>query len=277
MNTMIRIQEINIVVCLLAFVLAGASFSYAQVPKWVSKSHSSKSGDYYYVTVSGESLKEVLSKAVQEASLLSGSGGLSESEISDITEYNDDLVTSNQTLSGTFKFDDKDVTYEAIDTYYSGGEYYVLMAFSKIPSESIPKNAAKIANSGALVLSALLPGSGQLYKKQAGRGFLFLTGFLASAGTTFYFESRRSRNTDLKLQANITSDKLFYEDQARTFEQNRNIGLGVTAVIYVLNLIDAISSRGYLFAFETKKREIQFVNNIHSQNGATLLSFNIKF
>jgi hypothetical protein len=99
--------------------------------------------------------------------------------------------------------------------------------------------------------SALLPGWGQFYKGNTLKGVLLLTAEAVSVSGLAYSESRRSDNMRMSMETTNMTLVKEYRSRADSWEQRRNILIGTSIGIYVLNILDAALAKGkikYLYS-----------------------------
>lgn len=111
------------------------------------------------------------------------------------------------------------------------------------------------ANRGlAGLMSMVIPGSGQFYKGNVGKGSMFL-GLTVAAGAGFLVcESTRSsyidksnnlkKNIDLYDTERANAALKEYSDNASKWETYRNLCVGAAGAVYLWNVIDAFFTRG---------------------------------
>lgn len=110
--------------------------------------------------------------------------------------------------------------------------------------------------------SAVVPGLGQVYKKQKGKGFAILTteavliaGFFVADNISYnYFEKAKThRDTDIRRE---------YLQDSDNWESARNAIGAVAAGVYIYNIIDAIAARNAIKEKESKSKfALSFAKN----------------
>jgi Tol biopolymer transport system component len=115
------------------------------------------------------------------------------------------------------------------------------------PPQAIrPKPPQPKSKATAVFLSTLLPGVGQMYKGQIGKGLVFTVAEAASLAALFkfrgnYFDSKSDFDAQLA-QGNITQASRIRANQLKPHAQKANLALGVAAGIWALNLFDSALS-----------------------------------
>lgn len=112
----------------------------------------------------------------------------------------------------------------------------------------------------AIALSAVLPGAGQIYNKKAWKVPIIYAGFAASGYCVYYFAKktndykfeyryRMQGKTDLLNPRFSEKDDETILSMKKLNQRRMEISIAATAVVYVLNLIDAIVD-AHLFYFD---------------------------
>lgn len=130
----------------------------------------------------------------------------------------------------------------------------------------------------SIIWSVFVPGAGQWYSKQTGRGWLYFLGGIASVGSSYYCYNKmdnltgkyESLKTDYRTAENpeIISEKRLesedvYED-IKKFRQYRDISYIAVGAVYAINLLDAIIFGGRkitessLSGYMNNDRKVQF-------------------
>lgn len=94
---------------------------------------------------------------------------------------------------------------------------------------------------GAAAMS-IIPGLGQFYKGSYLKGGLMMAGTAAGIVGIILCENQRADyKSKMKQQVQFAKD---YNTKANNWETARNVAIGVTAAIYIYNLIDAVAAKG---------------------------------
>lgn len=112
----------------------------------------------------------------------------------------------------------------------------------------------------AIALSAVIPGAGQIYNKKAWKVPIIYAGLGASGFCVYYFAKQTNQykfeyryrmqgKTDLLNPAFASKDDETILSMKKYHQRNMEISIAATAVVYVLNLIDAIVD-AHLFYFD---------------------------
>ncbi len=253
----------NKLILLIPLFLLKGLISIAQ-PGWHTNPPESSSGNYCYVSVLVTGNEDVLVKALPQARTCLG------------VSHPGFTQVSGGTIDGVIEIGGRVVKYQRVDAYNSSRGQYVLMMFSKNENKELPKKALKNPIPLTFTLSAAIPGMGQMYKKEKGRGFLFLTTVLGSAAATYYFETERASYIDKFNGAGTFGERELYIKKIEDSQNYRNIGAGVTGALYLLNIIDAVASKSKRYAFEPSDRQFKWdlAYNPRSQSCGVSLSFN---
>lgn len=256
-------------------------------PDWLKEKPISNNYSYYIGVGESNSLQNAKQTAVNDVLYqLSNMAGVSisadyKTKISNHT-FNDDVNT-------TMDFEAVMVsTGERIritglrkeDEYWQGRgtryEYWVLMRKPK--RKDVDPNYDMPQSYGAAPIwrSALMPGWGQIYKKQKkkgyvllGSGVLFITGALISQNMYSYNYNEAIKN----IKHNETY--LYYLDKADTWATIRNAAFVATGAIYIYSLIDAMASKGAKRYAYIKPRKYRFYPIFNKQSYQFALS--VKF
>ena len=125
----------------------------------------------------------------------------------------------------------------------SSGEYYSLYQVADLDAPFIP---CQVTNRYGILpmFFSLIPGAGQFYKGDVLKGSLMLAGCAAGIGGTVFLESRRRACiAQMKQTHDVNLIKRYSADE-RNFGMARNVTLGITAALYIYNLIDAAAAPG---------------------------------
>lgn len=227
----------------------------AQAPWWYRNTPISSSGEYCYVGVSVRKGEDDLKMAAEKARSCLGVG---------LSPFQADPNDPAKVSFGGSSF-----RFARVDSKHRGTTEYVLMSFTKsdIRSGDI-NNLRKVERDFkhpfknpiyvTLPLSMVLPGSGQLIKKQKGKGVLLMSAFLLSAGAGAYFEYDRSTYYDKFHEAPTFDERESHLDQIEQSRSLRNIALGTAGVFYIMNVIDVLSSKSRRLAHNQKDHRINW-------------------
>lgn len=136
--------------------------------------------------------------------------------------------------------------YSAFEDYVSNTyqfEYYQLYAISE--KDTIPTfdeyKLTRTYNAEAVALS-LIPGMGQIYKGQKGKGYVILGGeaFFVSSAIAFHFKKRKC---DRKMDEE-PGVRDSWRSKSKGWRQMRNMCIGLAGGLYIYNLLDAAIAKG---------------------------------
>lgn len=180
------------------------------------------------VDVSGSGLEKTLSKM--------NNGSLDEQHESD---YRYDFTMGNVRMA----FKAVDVFWEYKNSRY---ECNVLYEVANNPDNVVyqPVECTDKYGARGLWRSAIIPGWGQMYKKQYVKGICILAVEAAGVASSLIFENQRSSYCN-KAAVNFDADAIkFYQNKANDAKNARNICIIGTAAVYVYNLVDAFAAKG---------------------------------
>ena len=135
--------------------------------------------------------------------------------------------------------------------------YYVQTLEMDLQADEIKTVNAQLTPktiTGAVLRSAVLPGWGQHYQGKKVRGWFFTLATLAGGGASFYYwqrykaskdEYEATRQSYLKAYSSATIE--FYRDrmhekydQTNNWQTKTNLAIGLTAAVWVWNLLDTV-------------------------------------
>lgn len=136
--------------------------------------------------------------------------------------------------------------FEAVDEYYEKQSCWVLFEVAHNPKSAQfdPVEMSTNYKGSALWRSAIVPGWGQMYKRQTGKGVAILaTQVLSVVGIVvcdnlsqnYYQKALAERNNDVRQQ---------YQTHSDTYRNVRNGLIVAAGAVYIYNLIDAAVARG---------------------------------
>jgi len=92
--------------------------------------------------------------------------------------------------------------------------------------------------------SAILPGWGQLYKKEKTKGILLISATALTVGGGLLANSMYNSNINKASETHDINEINAYLDDADTWQTTRNVLFISAGAIYIYNLIDAMTSKG---------------------------------
>lgn len=210
-------------------------------PSWCRDEPVSSSGKYCYICVHVRGNEDVLEKSLKNAASCLGLTGYNYRQISGAGD------------GGTIEVGEKTLNYKRIRAKNESHSSYVLMMFST-GDKNLPRHATRNPLYLTFPMSAAIPGTGQMYKKQGGKGALMLVGFLGAAGSAAYFELDRRNDLNAFEKATTFDER---ESLLRSMDQSmsfRNISLGVAGAVYLINIVDVMASKSKRYALNDNNK-----------------------
>lgn len=263
-------------------------------PEWVKKGeakyNSKRSNDTYYFKVienSGSSLESIKNQNLSALATYIGQENKISSSIKANISYDsstgdekDEYLISYTTNSSTDVFFAKLVDeyweLKKLDNGQQMYTYYALFAVSskkEIPDYDQFFTTKSYGGTG--FARSLIPGMGQIYKGQKGKGTGIIIGEAAGIASIIYCQSMRTSYHNKMIEQPKHAKE--YHNKESNWQTARNICIGVTASLYVYNLIDAALASG-------AKRIVIKKNNNYSMSmrptyidGNTGLALSLKF
>ena len=124
-----------------------------------------------------------------------------------------------------------------------GGGYYALYQVADAGRDFVPFHITDRYGATPVFLS-LIPGVGQFYKGDALKGSLFLGGCALGGAGVVFLESQRKACISQQQQTHDVNLLKQYSADERNYSIARNIVIGITAALYLYNLIDAGAAPG---------------------------------
>ena len=271
-----------------SFLLLAASFIVSFVsafaderPLWLKGEMPPQSNSTYYFSINygeGLSIKEALNAAdMALISQLTSAAGIT---VSGETKYEIfyylDSQKSVESEIGTsdYNINIKDIhlAFKVADTYITREHNLysvaVLYEVARNPDNVRYDPVEYTSNYGARGLwrSAIIPGWGQMYKKQYAKGIAILAVEAAAVSVACVAENQRSSYMG-KIKATTDPDAIkFYQNKANESKNLRN-GLFIgAAAVYVYNLVDAIAAKGRTKYKNPQKPRFAFAPIVTPQN-----------
>ena len=271
-----------------SFLLLAASFIVSFVsafaderPLWLKGEMPPQSNSTYYFSINygeGLSIKEALNAAdMALISQLTSAAGIT---VSGETKYEIfyylDSQKSVESEIGTsdYNINIKDIhlAFKVADTYITREHNLysvaVLYEVARNPDNVRYDTVEYTSNYGARGLwrSAIIPGWGQMYKKQYAKGIAILAVEAAAVYVACVAENQRSSYMG-KIKATTDPDAIkFYQNKANESKNLRN-GLFIgAAAVYVYNLVDAIAAKGRTKYKNPQKPRFAFAPIVTPQN-----------
>lgn len=253
-----RIISVLLLTFLAISISEASTKSDVMKPRWMTSSlPKSKSPGYIFILSqgSGNSIEEARHHAlVNLTSKLEHERGLlvsSSVRIEKISERNTAPIKNQSfTLEASEKGKRLNLTCRVIDEYweYSHDNYIVTNLYTvndnKQPQDgSYSDNICLTTNYGVVpMFYSLIPGAGQFYKGSNLKGGLILGGTVAGAAAIVLCENQRAEYAKKMMERPQNFD--FYRNKKSNWTTGRNVAIGVTAVLYAYNLVDALLAPG---------------------------------
>lgn len=125
---------------------------------------------------------------------------------------------------------------------YGGWRVYLLVQTLKHPQYSFEN--VTVTDNYPFSARAFVPGMEQLYKGQKTKGLLFIVGEVACVGGIVASEGMRANYENLIYSTHNAQQRATYTDNANMWQNVRNGCIAAVAVVYVWNVVDALTSKG---------------------------------
>ena len=270
-------------------LISSSNNSAGKLP-WVIGSLPENSTKFNYKVIEGQSTnlsdakKSTISTLAFELGTESGVK-ISSETISNIQEQISNNESSfDSDFKETIKIAQKgfEVSFSKVDEYYElikandGSLYYRVWILYSIGTKS--RNTPKINYTtyygwDAGLKSAIIPGWGQLFKKNKKKGVIFMAGAAGSLGFYLYSQNKYKYNINRLEESSSLDIKLEYSSRADKFNSYKNISLGAAAVVWIWSIVDAVSTDG---APKYTQRNFNF-DVVSGNNQEIALSFKYNF
>lgn len=261
---------------LLCFILIIVSFvGYSQTNNalpWVKGKlpDNSKMINYKVVQGEGQQLPEAQNNALKN--LLFDLGAEKGVTVSSKTILNTqekiakEKTSFNSEYSKTITIDQEgfNVSFCKVDEYYekvkeNGQVIYRCWQLYSIGTKNIKKpEYTTHYGFGAGARSLVVPGWGQFYKKQNGKGFVFLSMEAIAVGNIIFAQSRYNYNTNRIEESASLEVQKEYKTRADDNLMYRNISIGVGVATLIWSVIDASATEGApKYAMKTSNLKMQ--------------------
>lgn len=230
-------------------------------PLWLLGEMPPKSNNsYHFVVIEGnganygEARKDcdlgIVNTLVREAGITVSGKQIEKTLFSMNNGHYDEFTSSDYNYE--FEFDNVKISFKAVDQFYEivNNEYNLHILY-EVPSDFDKKckydNVETTRNYGITPLFySIIPGGGQMVKKQYLKGCLFFAADAALITTSLIYENQRSSYIS-KMKSTIYPEAYrFYENKANKARQIRNICLIGAGATYIYNLLDAALAKGKL-------------------------------
>jgi hypothetical protein len=229
-------------------------------PKWVThKLPESKSNTYFFINAYGEgtSLDAARQKALANLTtrLEMERGLVIRSVLSSKTTERFSSVERENYYSETNDLDmvieehgkQVNIVCRVIDEYwessYSGYRIHVLYTVAEKNTMGSHNDEITVtAKYGAAGLLSVVPSVGQFYKGSPAKGTAILAGEVASVAGILLCENTRASYEKMMIEQPKYAKE--YNYRMDTWETARNLCIGAAGAIYIVNLIDALATKG---------------------------------
>ena len=230
-------------------------------PKWVTqKLPESKSGTYTFIASYGEgvSLDAARQKALANLSTrLEVERGIKINSVlsskmketfSSIKNKNDYSETTEIDMVVEERGKEINIVCRVIDEYWEkdrkGYRVHILytVANKKAYGGSYNDDIVVTTKYGAAGLLSIIPGAGQFYKGANLKGTMFIGCEAVALGGIILCENTRASYRKKMIEQPKFAKE--YNNRMDTWETARNICIGAAATVYVINLIDALCTKG---------------------------------
>jgi len=238
------------------FFFLNGTINYAQ-PKWYKKTPISSSGKYHYIAIEIKNNEEANEQILKAATTYFGEVEQGKTEFKEHIIIKDGKVEDYTSISGTASFGNQKVKYKVIEQAYINKKLYLLFMFEEKNKTTLPK-AKSFSIPKASLYSLLLPGTGQLYKKNKLKGGMFLSSFLLFTGTAFYSHAKKEVLLDDFNNASTFEEREDIKDKATQFKNFRNLSLGAAGIIYIVSIVDVLTTSGNRYAYHPTNKKAYY-------------------
>ena len=241
-------------------VISSSNNSAGKLP-WVIGNLPENSINFTYKVIEGQSsnLSDAKKSTISNLAFELGTEYGVEISSETISNIQEQISGNNSSFDSDFqetiKIDQKgfEVSFSKVDEYYEliktndGSRYYKVWNLYSIGTKSryTPKiNYTSYYGWDAGFKSAIIPGWGQLYKKNKKKGFIFMAGAASSLGFYLYSQNKYKYNINRLEESSSIDIQLEYSSRADKFNSYKNISLGAAAVVWIWSIVDAVSTDG---------------------------------
>ena len=165
-----------------------------------------------------------------------------------LSENRNGKLSEQSSLQSSYRLDFEtfDTAFEIVDEYVDKKGYYLFFEVAHNPKQVVFDRIELTADykGAAFWRSAIIPGWGQMYKRNTAKGITILTLETASIigivichnqSNSYYNKALVERNMDLREA---------YQDKSTTYRHVRNGCIAAAGAIYVWNIVDALTAKG---------------------------------
>ncbi len=169
--------------------------------------------------------------------------------------------TSIHDYNYTFEYDKHKFSFKAVDEYWEQrrGIYHCFMLYEvalmpdKVHFDAIEYTTSY--GSSALFRSLVVPGWGQMYKRQRAKGIAVLACAVVGAGGVVVSQNQYTSYRNKAKEEFNTDVRKTYQNKSTSWGNVRNGFIVGAAAVYVYNIIDVLASKG---AKRYKKKDLSF-------------------
>lgn len=172
----------------------------------------------------------------------------------------------------TINQDGFNVSFYKVDEYYekvkdlNGSTIYrcwqLYAIGNNLANKNISVNYTSNYGMNAGIRSIIIPGWGQLYKKDKTKGFLFMGIEAVAIGNIIFAQSRYNYNSNRAAESPTLEVSLEYNKRAEDNLMYRNISIGVAVTTMIWSVIDAVATDGApRYASNNNKFKLQLTSN----------------
>lgn len=165
-----------------------------------------------------------------------------------LVETHNTKLSEHTSLSSSYRldFDSFKTAFEIVDEYADKNGYNVLFEVAHDPSQAVFDKIELTADykGAALWRSAIIPGWGQMYKRNTAKGVTILALEATSIiGIVVCHNQSNSYYNKAMVESNMNLREA-YQDKSTTYRHVRNGCIAAAGVIYVWNIVDALTAKG---------------------------------
>lgn len=191
-----------------------------------------------------------------------------------LSQNQNSRIYEHSSLQSTYRldFDTFDTAFEIVDEYEDKKGYYLFFEVAHNPEQVVFDKIELTANykGAALWRSIIIPGWGQMYKRNTAKGITIL-GLEAACvvGIVVCHNQSNSYYNKALVEHNMNLREI-YQDKSTTYRHVRNGCIAAAGAIYIWNIVDALTAKG---AKRYKKIRVAPYANVETQG----VAFNMNF
>lgn len=260
--------------CLVSSGNVTAHSSRKDVPSWVAGDFPPKSNDSYTFMIS-EGSGLTLSDAQKDSDLMLVANLMRSAGVSVTgSQIERMLVSMRNGVAGeehessyqyNFTYENVSISFRAVDRYWiRNGNHIEMTTLYEVANDPLhvkydPVEYTTSYGARGLWRSILIPGWGQMYKKQYAKGAVILAAEATLVTSLIIFENQRSAYTN-KAMANFDSNAIqFYYNHANTSKNIRNGFIAGSVALYVYNIVDAIVAKGKIRYIKPSNKHLSII------------------